>query len=343
MKNKSVTIPIFVPNLGCPNRCVFCNQKISTSTEITPDPEFIRKKVNDYISGLKPDVNHIEIGFFGGSFTGIGIESQISMLSAAYEFIKTKEIMGVRISTRPDLINVEILEILKKYGVSTIELGVQSFSDKVLKLSERGHDAEDVFSAADLINKKKFDLVIQLMPGLPGSTSEDDISSAEIAVSLNPVSSRIYPVVVLKNTKLEKLFLEKKYIPLSFEAAVNICADMHLIFENKNIPVIRTGIHPLSINEIKNIIAGPYHPSFGFFVKSEIKKRMIENELIKYIEQDKITSAFKDEIEIVFPEFEKEEYIGNKKNNIKYLEAKFGIKIKYSCHENNKLRIITND
>ena len=343
MKIKSVTIPIFVLNLGCPHRCVFCNQKISTSTEIIPDSEFITNKVNRYLRELKPDINHIEIGFFGGSFTGISRETQINMLSAAYEFIKSKKIHGIRLSTRPDLINEEILMILKKYGVTTIELGVQSFSDDILQLSERGHNADDVYISSDLIKKSGFNLVLQLMPGLPGSTKEDDISSANQAVSLNPISARIYPVVVLKQTKLEKLYLEKKYIPLSFEEAVNICADMVMIFNSNNIPVIRTGIHPLSNEEIQNITAGPYHPSFGFFVKSEIKKRIIENELIKFAEEKKIIQAFSEKIEMIFPEFEKEEYIGSKKSNILYFESKFRIKIKYSFHNKSEIRIISND
>ncbi len=343
MKNKSVTIPIFVSNLGCPNRCVFCNQKISTSTEIIPDSEFITNKVNAYLDELKPDINHIEIGFFGGSFTGISRESQMNMLSTAFEFIKSKKIHGIRLSTRPDLINDEILFILKKYGVTTIELGVQSFSDNILKLSERGHNAEDVYISSNLIKKSGFNLVIQLMPGLPGSTIDDDISSSKQAASLNPESARIYPVVVLKHTKLEKLYLEKKYMPLSFDDAVNICADMVIIFNSKNIPVIRTGIHPLSPEEIQNITAGPYHPSFGFFVKSEIKKRIIENELIKFAEDKKIKQDYPDKIELILPEFEKEEYIGNKKKNIFYFESKFGIKIKYSFHNKGEIRIIGND
>ncbi len=343
MKNKSVTIPIFVSNLGCPHRCVFCNQKISTSSEIIPDPEFIRNKVNKYLRELKSDINHIEIGFFGGSFTGISKELQINMLSAANEFITTKKIHGIRLSTRPDLINEEILIILKKYGVTTIELGVQSFSDAALQLSERGHSAEDIYNSADLIKKFDFDLVIQLMPGLPGSNKEDDIRSANQAASLNPVSARIYPVVVLKNTKLEKLYLENKYIPLSFDEAVNISVDMVLIFNSKNIPVIRTGIHPLSMDKIQNIVAGPYHPSFGFFVKSEIKKRIIENELIKFAAGKKNIPAIPDNIELILPEFEKEEYIGNKKSNILFLESKFGIKIKYSFHNKSMIRIISND
>lgn len=322
MAKSQVTIPIFIPHSGCPHMCIFCNQWSATGTEKQADADFINSQVDRYLSGIPESVKHIEIAFFGGSFTAIPIKKQEELLEAANIHLQRKTIQGIRLSTRPDYIDNNILGFLKKYGVTTIELGVQSFDDTVLHASNRGHTAQDSHEAIGLIEKSGFNIIIQLMPGLPGDTKIKSIQSAEIASSLSPSGARIYPAVVIKNTGLEKLYLDKSYSPLSMEEAVETCKEMHIIFDNKNIPVIRIGLHPFSGEELKNIIAGPYHPSFGFFVKSRIKRDNTCRWILDYIKKNGVPAT----LDLAFPEKEREEYIGYKKENIEFFKNEFGIK-----------------
>ena len=322
MAKSQVTIPIFIPHSGCPHMCIFCNQWSTTGTEKQADADFVHKQVDKYLAGVSASVKHIEIAFFGGSFTAIPNKKQEELLEAANIHLQRKTIQGIRLSTRPDYIDNDILDVLKKYGVTTVELGVQSFDDIVLKASNRGHTAQDSHEAIGLVKKYGFDVIIQLMPGLPGDTKIKSIESASIAASLGPSGARIYPAVVIKNTGLEKLYMEKSYTPLSMEEAVETCKDMHVIFDNKKIPVIRIGLHPFSEDELKNIIAGPYHPSFGFFVKSRIKRDITHNWIKDYIKKNGVPET----LDLPLPEKEREEYIGYKKENIEFFKKEFGIK-----------------
>jgi histone acetyltransferase (RNA polymerase elongator complex component) len=321
MPKKQVTIPIFIPHLGCPHRCVFCNQWESSGERKVPDADSIREKIELYLSTIPDSVERIEVAFFGGSFTGIEPEKQEEFLGVPYRLKKDGCIQGIRLSTRPDCIDEEKLRLLKNLEVETVELGVQSFSERVLAASRRGHTVNDTYKAIDLLKREGFKLVIQLMPGLPEDSIDSSIRSTEIAASLKPASVRIYPTVVLEKTRLAEMYRARQYRALSLEEAIELCKEMLLIFSNQGIPVIRMGLHPFSDNEKENIIAGPYHPAFGFLVKSRVKRDIIEKRISEALSDSDFNS--RETLEMVIPEMEREEFIGYKRENLTYLRDKY--------------------
>ena len=193
-------IPVFVPHLGCPNDCIFCNQKSISGQKKSVTKEETKKIIDNYLKSIKDEDPQIEIAFFGGSFTAIEKEKQEELLQVAYEYIKEGKVESIRISTRPDCIDKETLKRLKKYKVKTIELGVQSANDYILKRANRGHTFEDVKKASRMIRWNGFKLGHQMMVGLPESTRIDEINTAKSLVKLKPKMIRIYPVLVVKNT-----------------------------------------------------------------------------------------------------------------------------------------------
>lgn len=239
---KQYVIPIFVPHLGCPNDCIFCNQKTISGEQKQVTKEDVANTVEYYLSSFKEENAYIEIAFFGGSFTGIDVDKQEELLSAAYEFIKQGKVNSIRLSTRPDYIDKEILKRLKKYKVTTIELGVQSSNDYILKRCGRGHTFEDVKNASKLIRRFGFTLGHQMMCGLPESTRLDELNTAKDLAKLKPKIVRIYPVLVLKGTKLAKEYENGEYEPLSCNQAVEICKELYYFFQSKKIQVIRMGL-----------------------------------------------------------------------------------------------------
>ena len=239
---KQYVIPIFVPHLGCPNDCIFCNQRSISGQQKMITKEDVIKTIDFYLENIKDKEAKKEIAFFGGSFTGIDVEKQEEFLQTAYEYIKQGKADSIRISTRPDYINRTILKRLKKYKVETIELGVQSANDYILKRCNRGHTFKDVKKASKLIRLYGFKLGHQMMVGLPESTRIDEINTAKELIKLKPKMVRIYPVLVIKNTKLEKEFLEKTYIPLTVVQAVETCKELVTMFNKKKIEIIRLGL-----------------------------------------------------------------------------------------------------
>ncbi len=321
MAKKQVTIPIFIPHQGCPHRCVFCNQWQTTGIKALPDKEYITEKIRSHLSRIAPSVERIEAAFFGGSFTGIPAEYQRELLGAAREFLESGRIHGIRLSTRPDYIDAERLSLLKQFGVDTVELGVQSFSDRVLDAAGRGHDAAAVFRAVALLRERGFRFVIQLMPGLPGDTMEESLRSAETAAGLEPDGVRVYPAVVLRGTGLAALYESKAYSPLTLGEAVEVCSRMQLVFNRSGIPVIRMGLHPFDPAEEKNILAGPYHPSFGYLVKSRLRRGEMEEKISSSLREDPLPSG--GAVTILLPFKAKEECLGHRKENMSYLREKF--------------------
>ena len=283
---KEYIIPIFVPHLGCPNDCTFCNQKKISGQTKNVKAEDVKNTIEYYLNNFKDDNKYIEVAFFGGSFTGIDVDKQKELLSVAYEYIKNKKIDSIRISTRPDYINKEILKMLKSYGVKTIELGVQSTNDYILNKSKRGHTFEDVKKASKLIRKNGFILGHQMMVGLPESTRQDEINTAKDLIKLKPKIVRIYPVLVIKGTQLEKDYESGEYTPLTEEQAVETAKDLLVLFNKKKINVIRIGLQ--NTNEITDpnskksqVVAGPYHPAFRQLVESRLWYDNIANEIKK--------------------------------------------------------------
>ena len=228
MTMKTYNIPIFVPHRGCPFDCVFCNQKRITGTQKEVTADDVHNIIGEYLKTLPSKNRRIEAAFFGGSFTGIPINEQSELLAAANEYLKKGDIDGIRLSTRPDYIDKEILDNLLKYGVTTIELGVQSMDDSVLKSSNRGHTRKDVINAVRLIKEYSFTLGLQMMTGLPGDTDEKSLYTADEIIKLKPDIVRIYPTLTIKDTFLEKMYLTGKYQPQSVDEAVNLAKQLLL-------------------------------------------------------------------------------------------------------------------
>lgn len=270
---KKGNISIFVPHQGCPCACSFCNQKTITGKTFLPDAEYVDKTVKTALSKKGYDY---EIAFFGGSFTAIDRDYMLELLSAAYPYVKSGEVSGIRISTRPDCITEEILDLLKKYGVTSIELGAQSMDDEVLEANRRGHTAQDVLNASEMIKNAGFELGLQMMTGLYKDTAEKSVETAKKIIEIKPQTVRIYPTVVLKNTYLAELYLSDEYKPLNVDDSVELCAVLVPMFEKAGIRVIRLGLH--SGSDIKeNMLAGGFHDSFGELVKS----RMMVNKILE--------------------------------------------------------------
>lgn len=271
-------IPIFVPHLGCPHDCIFCNQKRISGVERPLESNELHKEIENTLSTLDYTNNpRVEIAFFGGSFTGIEKTLQEKYLEIGYSYIQQGKVHGLRLSTRPDYITDEILERLKKFGVDVIELGVQSMHDDVLMAANRGHNKEDVIRACALIKAYGFTLGIQLMPGLPLDTVERFKISIDEAIKLEPEVMRLYPTLVIKDTELADDFKLMRYKPMTLDDAVRACSyGLEKCLENK-IQVIRLGLQPSdTVSTDGDVLAGPFHPTFRQLVEGELFLRWIQ-------------------------------------------------------------------
>jgi len=318
---KQYIIPVFVPHLGCPNDCIFCNQRSISGQQKMITKEDIEKTIEFYLKNIKDKEAKIEVAFFGGSFTGIEEQKQEEFLQVAYEYIKQGKVDSIRISTRPDYIDKTILKRLKKYKVETIELGVQSTNDYILKRCNRGHSFQDVKKASKLIRWYGFKLGHQMMVGLPESTRLDEIHTAKELIKLKPKMVRIYPVLVIKNTKLEKEFLDEKYIPLTVVQAVETCKELVSMFNRKRVEVIRVGLQ--NTDEITDpnaegseVVAGPYHPAFRQLVESGLWYDTIVSKIKKLNVKVKKVQVF------VNPQ-DANNVIGHKRENIEKLKEMY--------------------
>ena len=269
MMKKHVNIPIFIPHLGCPNQCVFCNQRTISGVSKF-DISDVKDQINDTLSTVDSSCE-AEIAFFGGSFTGIDKDLMISLLELAYKYVKSGQVKSIRCSTRPDYINEEILCILKKYQVTTIELGLQSSSDDVLLASKRGHTRLDESRACKMIIEHGFSLVGQMMIGLPGSTIEKELETADFIVSSGASAARIYPTVVFYDTELCEMSRNGKYSPLNLSDAVERSAKVLQVFLENNVKVIRIGLcSSENLIDDEKYYGGPNHPALGEMVESAV-------------------------------------------------------------------------
>lgn len=271
---RHVNIPVFIPHLGCPNQCVFCNQRKISGVE-SFDPDSVHSIIEKALSTVDMD-DEVEIAFFGGSFTGIDRELMVSLLEIAHSYIKKGLVRCIRCSTRPDYIDEEILNILWKYGVRTIELGLQSSSDRVLEMSKRGHNFEAERNGCKLIVDHGFNLVGQMMIGLPGSDIESEMETARFIASCGAVGARIYPTVVFRETELCQMADFGLYTPLTVQEAVERSAAALKIFIDSGIEVIRIGLQSSdNLSDEKSYAYGPNHPSLGELVMGEVYYREI--------------------------------------------------------------------
>lgn len=324
--SKQYIIPIFVPHLGCPNDCIFCNQKSISGQMKQVTEEEVEKTIQEFLNSFKDENLYTEIAFFGGSFTGIDIELQEKLLKIAYKYVKEKRVDGIRVSTRPDYIDKNELKLLKKYGVKTIELGVQSANDYILKRAKRGHTFEDVKKASKLIRRHGFTLGHQMMVGLPDSTWIDEMNTAKELAKLKPKIIRIYPVLVIKRTELETEFAKGEYHPITLEQAVERCKELYYFFDKKKITVIRMGLQNTDIisnpeNVSSEVVAGPYHEAFGQLVEDSIWYDKILNAIKKV--NTKVA-----EIEIEVNPENINNVIGHKKENIQKLKELYEVEVR---------------
>ncbi len=277
---KHANIPIFIAHEGCGNSCVFCNQKKITGTSLPADRN-IAPEIEKALCTLGDDVE-TEIAFFGGSFTGIDRALMTRLLSDAYKYIADGRVKSIRLSTRPDYIDEEILDILASYGVRNIELGIQSASDKVLELSKRGHTFETTKRACRMITERGFVLGGQMMIGLPGSTAEDEILTAREICRLGAKEARIYPTVVFYDTELCDMTRSGKYLPLAVEQAVERTAQVYKIFLENGVKVLRIGLQSSeNLSDDSQVYAGANHPALGELCESRVYLELIAQSIKK--------------------------------------------------------------
>ena len=322
---KQYIIPIFVPHLGCPNDCIFCNQKSISGQKSNMTKEKAKEIIENYLKSIDKENAQIEIAFFGGSFTAIETERQEELLQVASEFVKSGQVSSIRVSTRPDAIDKNILKRLKKYKVKTIELGVQSSNNYILKRINRGHTFEDVKRAAKLIRWNGFRLGVQMMVGLPESTTIDEINTAKELIKLKPKMVRIYPVLVIKNTPLEKELEKGTYKPLTVVQAVEVCKEIVRLFHDKNIDIIRIGLQPTDEisepgSEKSEVVAGPYHPAFRQLVESAMWYDAIVGKIKRLNVKVK-------EVEVTVNPVDANNVIGHKKENVKNLKELYDVNL----------------
>jgi len=268
MNPKRYIIPVFIPHLGCPNDCVFCNQRKISGELKHATAATVKAAVEEALRKIPAD-KPAELAFYGGSFTAIPEEEQTQLLKAAQPYIESGRIGEIRLSTRPDAVDVPCLERLEIYGVRTIELGAQSMDDGVLKASGRGHSAADTECASRLIKEHGFKLILQMMTGLPGDTEEKAIETAKKLIALSPDGVRVYPTVILRDTPLYELWRAGKYREHTVEEAVKLGAKLYRLFAEAGVPVIRFGLNPSDELSGGEAAGGAYHPALGELVRSE--------------------------------------------------------------------------
>lgn len=317
---KSYIIPIFIPHYGCPYHCVFCNQRKITGRATPVTAQDVTMIIKEHLVRINRP-RHIEVAFYGGSFTALPEVIQSQLLVPAFEFLKQGYIHDIRLSTRPDCITPGILDNLLKFGVSTVELGVQSLDNIVLSAAGRGHTREQVADAVKYIKKAGLHCGLQIMPGLPGENWLSFIRTVENVVELSPDFIRIYPTLVIADTQLAALYQAKAYVPLNLKEAIRRSAFLKLICEYNHIKVIRTGLQAtteLASND--TVLAGPYHPSFGEMVESFIFLCMME----KFCET-RFRKRIADSITIHYYDKDHSKLRGLSNHNLKYLSIKYGI------------------
>jgi len=318
---KHFTIPIFIPELACPFQCVFCDQRKISGSLKAPCVEEVEETIKEYLQTIPKDDSQIEIGFFGGNFTGIPKDEQTAFLEVAQKYVDSKQVHSIRLSTRPDYISNDVLSYLKGFSVKTIELGAQSMDETVLIQSGRGHSVQDVIDSSKMIQEAGFRLGLQMMLGLPADTQEKSLETAKQIIALNPKDVRIYPTLVIKGTDLAELFHNTKYKPLSIQEAVEWTKPIYSLFDEAKINIIRVGLHPSEeLTDHKSLLAGPFHQSFRELVLTELWRDRL-NEKLEFSKSKSV---------IIYVAASQLNYaVGYKSSNKRMLEKRFeAVKIK---------------
>jgi len=316
---KRTVVPFFLSHLGCPHACVFCDQlKISGAAGRIPETHEILDKIERY--RLTSPGRELEVAFYGGTFTALPREEQLGLLAPLKPLVDDGRLDAVRLSTRPDAVDPETVGFLRKMGVSTVELGVQSLDDGVLALSGRGHTADDARRAVAWLKEGGFSVGVQLMTGLPGDSAARSLASLREALALAPSFLRIYPTVVIAGTELARLYREGVYTPQTLPEAVELCADMLLAARRAGVPVIRLGLQPTDELAAEGVIlAGPQHPAFGQLVESELCFRLMSRLAEGLPKGAAVTFAV--------PSGKLSDAIGQGRENLKKLSDRHGVRV----------------
>ena len=311
-------LPIFVPHAGCPNDCVFCNQKRISGSLLPASAETVRAAV----SAIAPGSGY-ELAFYGGSFTAMPEAEQEELLAATVPARQSGAVATLRVSTRPDAVTEEKLARLRRYGVETVELGAQSMCDEVLRRSGRGHTSADTVKAAKLVKDAGFTLILQMMTGLPGSDDTRDIASARAIAALLPDGVRVYPTVILRNTPLYDLWQAGEYREHTVGDAVRVCARILSIFEDAEIPVIRMGLNPSDELSAGGAAGGAYHPALGELVRARLWRDRAEA-LLSGIEPgaDAVLAVSPNRVSVM---------TGQHRCNLLYLQERFSLRSVRVC------------
>lgn len=316
---RHVNIPVFIPHLGCPNQCVFCNQR-SISEHKDFCEESVRDEIEQVLSTLRPE-DEAEIAFFGGSFTGIDRALMCRLLDLAESYVKSGRVQSIRLSTRPDYIDDEILSILSSYSVKTVELGLQSMDDAVLSACRRGHTAQEAEVACRAVVNAGFSLVGQMMIGLPAATPESEIQTAQKIIDLGASAVRIYPTVVFYDTPLCEMAQHGHYAPLTVEEAVERTAPVLQLFRARALPCIRVGLCATeSLTSPNAVYAGPNHPALGEMILGEYLYQKVKETVLQ-------AELMGEGIVLEVPQKELSATVGQHRRNIEKLQRETGVTV----------------
>ena len=322
MKREYV-IPIFVPHLGCSNDYSFCSENSINDKQKMLTTEDIKSTIDYFLKNIKDKNAYKEVAFFGGSFTQLDEKLQEDFLKTVYNYLKVNKIDSIRVASRPNYINKKVLKLFKKYKVKTIELGVQSSNNYILNKIESKYTFEDVKKASKLIRWTGFKLGLQMIVGLPDSTKIDDINTAKALIKLKPKMVRIYPVLVVKGSKLEEEYNNGKFQPITLVQAVETCKELVSLFNKKHINIIRIGLQnteeitDLGV-EASQVVAGPYHPAFRQLVESGLWYDAI-------VEKIKKLNVKVKEVEVTVNPIDADNVIGHKKENVTKLKDVYDV------------------
>jgi histone acetyltransferase (RNA polymerase elongator complex component) len=329
---KPFVIPIFIPHAGCPHRCIFCDQTRTTNrSEALPTTAQLDETIQRFLSYRQDAQRYTEISFYGGNFLGLPLDHILFFLESVSKHISEKKIQGIRFSTRPDTITPQRLDLLAQFPVSTVELGVQTMNDDVLRASGRGHSVQDIHDAVGLLKTGSYRLGLQMMVGLPGDTEETAMTTGKRVADLAPDFVRIYPTLVLAGSRLESWYQQDRYSPLTLEDAVALTKRLYMLFVSHRIKVIRMGLQATEgLYSGADLVAGPFHPAFGELVHSamwlDIMRKEIQSMDLKRHQalivelHPKLISRIK----------------GHKKKNMAFLSREFSL-LKIDFSTNNRL------